>query len=151
MRAQCANAASTSRVFASGVRNPECADNVTLASVVSTCPDGSGSTAKTSRPAWPICPEHNASTIAASSTSAPRAVLTSRTPRRIADWMIARTYRAMDRIDDAIALQLELERAWNADGEPDPYVYEELALLFRAKGDEQRAAHYETLRRAAAK
>jgi len=70
---------------------------------------------------------------------------------RIADWMIARTYRAMDRIDDAIALQLELERAWNADGEPDPYVYEELALLFRAKGDEQRAAHYETLRRAAAK
>jgi tetratricopeptide (TPR) repeat protein len=70
---------------------------------------------------------------------------------RIADWMIARTYRAMGRVDDAIALQLELERAWDADGEPDPEVYEELALLFRAKGDEQRAAHYETLHRAASK
>jgi hypothetical protein len=70
---------------------------------------------------------------------------------RIADWMIARTYRAMNRIDEAVALQLALERAWDADGEPDPYVYEELALLFRARGDEPRAARYDALLRATSK
>jgi hypothetical protein len=64
---------------------------------------------------------------------------------RIADWMIARTYRAMNRLDEAIASQLALERAWDADGEPDPYVYEELALLFRATGDGARADRYEAL------
>jgi|KBSMisStandDraft_5_1062788.scaffolds.fasta_scaffold01548_18 glucosamine 6-phosphate synthetase-like amidotransferase/phosphosugar isomerase protein len=35
MPAQCANAASISRSFASGVRKPECADTLTFASVVS--------------------------------------------------------------------------------------------------------------------
>ena len=68
---------------------------------------------------------------------------------RIADWMIARTYRAMGRAGDALALQLELERACDAEGEPDPYVYEELALLYRAEGDAVRAAHYDALQRAA--
>ncbi|HEY2560302.1 MAG TPA: tetratricopeptide repeat protein [Caldimonas sp.] len=70
---------------------------------------------------------------------------------RIADWMIARTYRAMNRLDEAVALQLALERDWDADGEPDPYVYEELALLFRAQGDEPRAVRYDELLRATAK
>jgi len=62
---------------------------------------------------------------------------------RIADWMIAWTYRAQQRYAEALELQLELERAWDADQEPDPYVYEELALLYRATGDEARARHYE--------
>jgi len=61
---------------------------------------------------------------------------------RIADWMIARTWREQQRYAEAIALQLELERAWDADGEPDPYVFEELELLYRATGDEPRAQHY---------
>lgn len=68
--------------------------------------------------------------------------------QRIADWMIAWTYRAQQRYADALALQLALERAWDADGEPDPEVYEELAHLYRALGDEDRAAQYETKRRA---
>ncbi|HEY2190075.1 MAG TPA: hypothetical protein VGH48_16080 [Caldimonas sp.] len=70
---------------------------------------------------------------------------------RIADWMIARTYRAMNRLDEAVALQLALERDWDRDGEPDPYVYEELALLFRELGDEPRAARYDALLRATRK
>jgi len=61
---------------------------------------------------------------------------------RIADWMIARTWREQQRYTEAIALQLELERAWDADSEPDPYVFEELELLYRATGDEARAQHY---------
>ena len=48
MRRQCANAASISRWFASGVRKPECADSVTFGSVVSTWPGGSGSISNTS-------------------------------------------------------------------------------------------------------
>lgn len=61
---------------------------------------------------------------------------------RIADWMIARTYRDQKRFGEAVALQLELERAWDADGDPDPYVFEELEQLYRALGDEARALHY---------
>jgi tetratricopeptide (TPR) repeat protein len=61
---------------------------------------------------------------------------------RIADWMIARTLRAQNKYEQALAIQLELERAWDADGEPDPYVYEELEHLYRALGDEARARRY---------
>lgn len=61
---------------------------------------------------------------------------------RVADWMIARTWRDQRRYAEAIALQLELERAWDADGEPDHYVFEELELLYRATGDDARARHY---------
>ncbi len=62
---------------------------------------------------------------------------------RIADWMIARTYRDQKKYDEAIAIQLALERTGDADGEPDPYVYEELEALYRALGDEARALHYQ--------
>jgi hypothetical protein len=66
-----------------------------------------------------------------------------RTPNvRIADWMLAWTYRAQKKYAEAIAIQLALERAWEADGEPDPYVFEELELLYKATGDESRARHY---------
>jgi hypothetical protein len=61
---------------------------------------------------------------------------------RIADWMIARTFRDQKRFDEAIAIQLALERAWDVDGDPDPYVFEELEQLYRALGDETRAQHY---------
>lgn len=61
---------------------------------------------------------------------------------RIADWMIAWTYRAQKKYSEALAIQLDLERAWDAEGEPDPYVFEELEHLYRALGDEPRARHY---------
>lgn len=61
---------------------------------------------------------------------------------RIADWMIARTYRDQRRYGDALAIQLELERDWDAEGQPDPYVYEELEHLYRALGNEERATYY---------
>lgn len=61
---------------------------------------------------------------------------------RIAHWMIAWTLRAQRRFDEAIAIQLRLEREWDEAGEPDPYVYEELEHLYRATGDTTRAEAY---------
>ncbi|HSB25977.1 MAG TPA: tetratricopeptide repeat protein [Burkholderiaceae bacterium] len=64
------------------------------------------------------------------------------TPIRIAHWMIAMTLRELGRLDEAKAIQLRLEREWDADGEPDPYVFEELEKIYRAQGDAERADHY---------
>lgn len=64
---------------------------------------------------------------------------------RIADWMIAWTYRAQKRYDEAIAVQHDLERRWHAAGEADRYVFEELELLYRAVGNEAEAARYGVL------
>lgn len=67
---------------------------------------------------------------------------------RIARWMVAWTLRALGRVDEAIESQQQLEREGAAAGEPDPYVFEELALLHRARGDQARAAEYERRRAA---
>lgn len=67
---------------------------------------------------------------------------------RIARWMVAWTLRALGRVDEAIESQQQLEREGEAAGEPDPHVFEELALLHRARGDEARAAKYERRRAA---
>lgn len=64
------------------------------------------------------------------------------TPIRIAHWMIAMTLRELGRLDEAMAIQLRLEREWDADGEPDPYVFEELEKIYRAQGNTERADHY---------
>jgi tetratricopeptide (TPR) repeat protein len=61
---------------------------------------------------------------------------------RIAHWMIARTLRDMKRFDEAIAIQLRLEREFAATGEDDPYVFEELEQLYRATGDTAQADRY---------
>jgi tetratricopeptide (TPR) repeat protein len=61
---------------------------------------------------------------------------------RIAHWMIALTLRAMGRLQEALAIQLRLEREWEAAGEPDPYVWEELEHIYRALGDEPKAQFY---------
>lgn len=61
---------------------------------------------------------------------------------RVARWMVANTLRRLDRIDEALAAQLELERQFAAAGETDAYVFEELALLYGAKGDAAKAALY---------
>jgi tetratricopeptide (TPR) repeat protein len=64
---------------------------------------------------------------------------------RIAHWMIARSLRAQGQLQEALAIQQRLEREWDAAGEPDPYVYEELEHLHRALGDDVEAARYATL------
>jgi tetratricopeptide (TPR) repeat protein len=61
---------------------------------------------------------------------------------RIAHWMIARTLRAQGRTQEAIAIQLRLEREWDDAGEPDPYVYEELEQLYRQSGESALAEQY---------
>lgn len=61
---------------------------------------------------------------------------------RIAWWMIASTLRAQGKAEEALAIQLRLEREWDAAGEPDPYVYEELEALYRQAGDAARADAY---------
>ena len=48
---------------------------------------------------------------------------------RIARWMIGNTLRLMGRHDEALAIQLALQRELKAAGEADPYVDEELQLL----------------------
>jgi hypothetical protein len=67
---------------------------------------------------------------------------------RSARWMVAWTLRALGRGDEALAMQLQLEQQCTVAQAPDRYVYEELALLFRARGDEQRADHYAALMQA---
>lgn len=62
--------------------------------------------------------------------------------KRIARWMIAWTLRAMGRVDEAIEAQLSLERDCEAANAPDVFVFEELELLYRAKGNEGLAGQY---------
>ena len=69
-------------------------------------------------------------------------------PIRIAQWMIAWTLRAMGRLDEALVIQLRLEKECEAAGDPDPYVFEELELLYRALEDNGRADYYATRRKA---
>ena len=63
-------------------------------------------------------------------------------PLRVAHWMVARTLRALQRDDEALAIQLRLERECDAAGEPDPYVFEELETLYRVCGDDVQAQRY---------
>lgn len=61
---------------------------------------------------------------------------------RVAQWMMAWTYRAMGRLNDALEIQLKLEQEWATAGEDDPYVFEELAQIYKGLGDEDKAKHY---------
>jgi tetratricopeptide (TPR) repeat protein len=61
---------------------------------------------------------------------------------RIAHWMIAWTLRALGRLDEALEIQLRLERECDEAGEPDPYVFEELELLYTALHNAEKAAFY---------
>jgi len=70
---------------------------------------------------------------------------------RTAHWMIAWTLRAMKRTDEALAIQLRLEREGDLAKQPDPYVFEELEILYHEKGDGARATHYSSLRKAVPK
>jgi tetratricopeptide (TPR) repeat protein len=61
---------------------------------------------------------------------------------RIAWWMMAWTLRALGRLDEALEIQLRLEREGDEAGEPDPYVFEELELLYQARQDSEKAEFY---------
>jgi tetratricopeptide (TPR) repeat protein len=68
---------------------------------------------------------------------------------RVAHWMIAWTLRALGRLQEAIDIQLRLEQECEAAGEPDPYVFEELELLYQAAGDQEKSELYAARRKAA--
>jgi tetratricopeptide (TPR) repeat protein len=67
---------------------------------------------------------------------------------RIAHWMIAWTLRSMGRLNEAIEIQLRLEKESDQAGEPDPYVFEELEQLYRALNNLERADFYAARRKA---
>lgn len=67
---------------------------------------------------------------------------------RTAHWMVAWTLRALNRPGEALEVQLRLERESEVAGKPDPYVFEELEILYQLIGNEARAAHYASLRKA---
>lgn len=68
----------------------------------------------------------------------------------VARWMVAHTLRLLGRGDEALAQQLELARAGDATGQPDPYVFEELAALYRARGEHDEASRWAERQRAVA-
>jgi tetratricopeptide (TPR) repeat protein len=59
---------------------------------------------------------------------------------RVAKWTIARGLRATGRLDDAQRIQMDLVVETEKDGEPDGYIYEELAEIAIARGDKDAAA-----------
>ena len=61
-------------------------------------------------------------------------------PLFVARWQVANVLRLMGRNDEALAMQTALERDTAAAGAPDPYVYDELALLQAARGQADAAA-----------
>jgi len=65
---------------------------------------------------------------------------------RSAYWMVAWTLRALGRLDEALEIQLRLEHDCEAAKASGRYVYEELEILYRARGNETRAKHYAELR-----
>jgi tetratricopeptide (TPR) repeat protein len=70
---------------------------------------------------------------------------TGRQPQgRIATWSVARCLRALNRLDEALALQLQLEREWASAGQIDGYVFEEIGELYWAKGERAAARPYFT-------
>ncbi len=69
-------------------------------------------------------------------------------PIRIAYWMIAWTLRALGRLDEALEIQLRLEKECDEAGEPDVYVFEELEHLYRALKNDEWADFYAARRKA---
>lgn len=63
---------------------------------------------------------------------------------QIARWMIAWAYRSLERYAEALDIQLKLQREFEADGETDPYVLEELIALYKVLTDDTQAARFET-------
>ena len=61
---------------------------------------------------------------------------------RIARWQVANVLRLLGRLDEALAMQRQLEAEHQRGGGSDPYVFDELALLHEARGAPVLAARY---------
>jgi len=62
---------------------------------------------------------------------------------RIARWTIARAYRSLDRLQEALDIQIGLEEEIDAEGiEPDGYVYEEIGECLLALGRDEESKPY---------
>jgi tetratricopeptide (TPR) repeat protein len=64
---------------------------------------------------------------------------------RFARWMVGHTLRLLGRLDDALVVQRHLEADWAEAGGADADVFEELAAIYVARGDRDRATHYRAL------
>ncbi len=71
-----------------------------------------------------------------------RAAGTNAQATRVAKWMVAWTLRSLQRLNEALELQLRLEGECEAAGAPDRYVFEELELLYRQKENKVLENHY---------
>ena len=60
----------------------------------------------------------------------------------IATWSVAKTYRMMGRLEEALAIQRELEVRYVKEERPDGYVFEELAECLLALGKKDEAKPY---------
>lgn len=65
---------------------------------------------------------------------------------RIARWMVAWTLRSLGRHTEALAIQLRLEHERAEAKRPSPYVFGELAELYRLLGDADKSRHYAALK-----
>lgn len=63
-------------------------------------------------------------------------------PIRIAHWSVARTYRSVGRVEEALAIQEALAEQLADAGESDGYVFEELAECYLLMGREEEAKPY---------
>lgn len=61
---------------------------------------------------------------------------------RIAKWAVGRAFRSLEEYKTALKLQRELEQERQKAGKPDGFVFEELAELHLALGDEETAKEY---------
>lgn len=61
---------------------------------------------------------------------------------RDAHWHIARVLRMQHQYEQALVIQLRLEHDSDLMSDPKDYIFEELALLYRAMGEDKRAEHY---------
>ncbi len=62
---------------------------------------------------------------------------------RIANWMIARSLRMKGDLAAALDIQLALEKEWEIEGQPDPFVYQELAMIYKGLNDLDASARYQ--------
>jgi hypothetical protein len=60
----------------------------------------------------------------------------------ISSWMVGWTLRYLDRTDEALQTQTRLEQERQVAGKPSPFVYDELVLLYKKKGNQERADFY---------
>lgn len=61
---------------------------------------------------------------------------------RIAEWTVARCLRSLEHVEEALVIQRRLLEEWDAAGEPDAYVFEEMGECLAALGREDEARPY---------